>query len=108
MVVTLAAQKDVGTEEATRTDAGHLNGEPLHLHATCRALAQDLRKIQPGRTPCPRTVLHVGAAVMFALLLLAVTYSQSSAKSYVDSRGNKVTFPLGDSSFADEVIEFKK
>jgi len=41
------------------------------------------------------------------MFFAAVTYSQS-ARIYIDSRGNQVTFPLGNSSFADEVAEFKK
>jgi len=53
-------------------------------------------------------VLQVVTVIMAAASFTPVTYSQGSAKTYVDSRGNKVTFPLGDSSFADEVVEFKK
>lgn len=52
--------------------------------------------------------MRVGIA---AVLVLAATGfgvsvdGQSTATTYADSRGRKVTFPLGDASFADEVVE---
>ncbi len=48
----------------------------------------------------------------FCGLVLAVTVgsgvaaAQSQSKTYTDSRGRAVAFPLGDASFADEVVDF--
>lgn len=49
----------------------------------------------------------VTAWILFWLMWPCATASaQSAATTYTDSRGKKVEFPLGDASFADEVIAF--
>ena len=46
---------------------------------------------------------------VLALTVLAPTpaATQGVGKTYVDSRGSKIVFPLGDASFADEIISFE-
>ena len=49
--------------------------------------------------------LRIAAAVVLAAIGFApAAAGQSTATTYADSRGRKVTFPLGDASFADEVV----
>ncbi len=46
--------------------------------------------------------------MVLAILLLAPSFGfpQGTATTYVDSRGKQIVFPLGDASFADEVVAF--
>ena len=37
----------------------------------------------------------------------ALAGAQSESRTYTDSRGKKIVFPLGDASFADEVVSFE-
>jgi OmpA-OmpF porin, OOP family len=47
-------------------------------------------------------------SVLFALLLLPTfAVAQGVGRTYIDSRGKKIVFPLGDASFADEVVSFE-
>ncbi len=47
--------------------------------------------------------------ISFVIILISSnTRAQESGKSYNDGHGGKVYFPLGDISFADEVVEFVK
>lgn len=43
-----------------------------------------------------------------SVVMLAPTFAaaQGVGKTYVDSRGKKIVFPLGDASFADEIVSF--
>jgi OmpA-OmpF porin, OOP family len=46
--------------------------------------------------------------VLWVLVLVLMAESSAQlATSYVDSRGQRVVFPLGELSFADEVVAFK-
>ena len=50
----------------------------------------------------------LGAVSGLMLLALAeAAVSQSTGKTYKDSRGKAIVFPLGDASFADEVVSFQ-
>lgn len=56
-------------------------------------------------------MLYIKQAFIFlSILSLPTTYclSQNTGKEYPDGHGGKVYLPLGDLSFADEVIEFKR
>ena len=44
--------------------------------------------------------------VLLMALAVALAGAQSGSRTYTDSRGKKIVFPLGDSSFADEVVSF--
>jgi outer membrane protein OmpA-like peptidoglycan-associated protein len=43
--------------------------------------------------------------VVLVVFAQAAANGQSAAVTYADSRGRKVTFPLGDASFADEIVD---
>src|ERR1051325_11020016 len=47
------------------------------------------------------------AVLAFLLALATASYAQTEGKDYVDSRHKIVHFPLGDRSFADEVVSFE-
>ena len=48
-------------------------------------------------------------SILAILTLLPIPHAsaQSQVKTYADSRGKKVVFPLGDASFADEIVSFQ-
>ena len=52
-----------------------------------------------------RSLMAVAAPI---ISLLAFAVPTIFAKDYMDSRGRKVVLPLGDASFADEVVSFQK
>ncbi len=45
---------------------------------------------------------------LFIQLLVTACYSQNTGKEYDNGHGGKIYLPLGDISFADEVVEFKR
>ena len=53
------------------------------------------------RWPC------VPGCTLALLLTTALVGAQSESRTYTDSRGKKIVFPLGDASFADEVVSFE-
>jgi outer membrane protein OmpA-like peptidoglycan-associated protein len=53
-----------------------------------------------------KSVVTLGA-VLAATLCASLSHAQTVARTYTDSRGTKVNFPLGDASFADEIVDFK-
>lgn len=54
----------------------------------------------------PRAKWLLWSVVVAANLGSGVAAAQGVSKSYKDSRGRAVVFPLGDASFADEVVSF--
>lgn len=53
-------------------------------------------------------ILGTAALLLTALLSPPAQAAAPVAKSYSDQRGGKIHFPLGDLSFADEVVSFQK
>jgi outer membrane protein OmpA-like peptidoglycan-associated protein len=51
--------------------------------------------------------LLLSIAATVAILASIETAAQSQSKTYADSRGKKIVFPLGDASFADEIVSFE-
>ena len=44
--------------------------------------------------------------IIHMLILPAPAGAQGESRTYADSRGKKIVFPLGEASFADEVVSF--
>ncbi len=55
-----------------------------------------------------KVLLAVTACALCSILLLPGDGSGQKRSTYVDNRGKRVDFPLGEMSFADEVISFSK
>lgn len=53
-----------------------------------------------------RLTVFVLSSILWGLLLPSVGFGSQQAKSYPDGRGGKVYLPLGDLSFADEVVSY--
>ena len=51
---------------------------------------------------------RAGGSFAIVLLLVAAprAAAQETSKTYTDSRGKAIVFPLGDASFADEIVSF--
>jgi OmpA-OmpF porin, OOP family len=54
-----------------------------------------------------RSHLLGASLALFLALPCSRVHGQSAAAAYTDSRGKRVEFPLGDASFADEVVTFE-
>jgi OOP family OmpA-OmpF porin len=53
-----------------------------------------------------RTRCSLLGVVTLLTLTSGVATAQDASRTYTDSRGKKIVFPLGDASFADEVVSF--
>ena len=56
----------------------------------------------------PSCRLHRSLWSVAVLLVMVpgLAAAQGEGRTYTDSRGKKIVFPLGDASFADEVVSF--
>ncbi|MDM0117915.1 hypothetical protein QTI66_38155 [Variovorax sp. J22R133] len=50
--------------------------------------------------------IAISIVCVFSCLMPPIYGAAQTPKTYVDSRGNKIDFPLGDLSFADELVSF--
>jgi outer membrane protein OmpA-like peptidoglycan-associated protein len=54
----------------------------------------------------PAPSITCGVLAIALLLSASLAEAQDASKTYTDSRGRQVVFPLGEASFADEVVSF--